>query len=68
MNAIVFRHHIFQGPDRGWETDPHCLADFSGHSLESGAQEVPVVTVLDFDLFLSTKIGVYWELEYEGRG
>jgi len=23
MGAIVFRHHIFQGPDRGWEADAH---------------------------------------------
>jgi hypothetical protein len=23
MESIVFRHHIFHGPDRGGETDPH---------------------------------------------
>jgi hypothetical protein len=36
MGAIVFRHHIFHGPDRGCEADPHGLAVFTGHSLESG--------------------------------
>ena len=49
MDAIIFRHHIFQGPDRGWEADPHGLANFTGHPLESGAQEIPVVTVPDLD-------------------
>jgi hypothetical protein len=48
MDAIVFRHHVFQGADRGWEADPHGLADFTGHSLESGAQEMPLVTIPDF--------------------
>ncbi len=48
MDAAVFRHHVFQGADRGWEADPHGLADFTGHSLESGAQEIQLVTIPDF--------------------
>jgi hypothetical protein len=48
MDAIVFRHHIFPGPDRRWEADPCGLADFTGESLESGAQEIALVTIPDF--------------------
>jgi|GEM_PF-6402501 hypothetical protein len=48
MDEIVFRHHIFPGPDQRWEADPHGLADFTGHSLESGAQEIALVTIQDF--------------------
>ena len=48
MGAIVFLHHIFHGPDRRREADPCGLADFTGHSLEGGAQEIPPVTIPDF--------------------
>ena len=50
MDAMVFRHHIFHGAHRGWKGDPCGLADFTGHSMEGGAQEIPLVTVPDFDL------------------
>jgi hypothetical protein len=50
MGEIVFRHHIFQGPNRGREADAGGLAEFAGHPLEGGAQEIPLVAVPDLDL------------------
>jgi hypothetical protein len=43
--AIICRHHISQGSHGRRDADPGGLADFAGHSLEGGAQEIPVLTV-----------------------
>lgn len=51
MGAMVLWHHIFQRPQGWWDT--HGQANFTGHPLKGGAQEISLRQAL---LALALKI------------